>query len=341
MPRSMTLFPVANKPEIAALLSISPETRVSLPIATSPLYSVPRLRHSFSAISGVNSSFTMPRMPFVPKVGLHLMQVINTWTLIDNFADMKADIAEKMDKIREAMAQKRNVLVAFSGGVDSSVVASLAYDALAERASAITIDSGLSSPGELEDAKRVASKIGIPHKIMKLDILAHSKFVENPPDRCYHCKKRMLLELRKIAGANIIVDGTNASDIGEDRPGRKALKEFGVFTPLLGFGVSKSEVREMAVRLNLPNANKPSESCLATRIPCGQKVTKEKIRQIREAEEFLRSKGIADLRVRHHGNSACIEISRDDMQHILTNAEEVIKKFREIGFRRISHKLRV
>jgi len=254
---------------------------------------------------------------------------------------MKADnIAEKMDKIREAMAQKRNVLVAFSGGVDSSVVASLAYGALAERASAITIDSGLLSPGELEDAKRVATKIGIPHKIMKLDMLAHSKFVENPPDRCYHCKKRMLSELRKISDTSTIVDGTNASDLDENRPGHKALKEFDVFTPLLDFGVTKSEAREMATRLNLPNADKPSESCLATRIPCGQKITKGKLRQIREAEEFLRSMGIADLRVRHHGHSACIETSRDDMQHILTNADEIIKKFRAIGFERISHKLR-
>jgi len=255
---------------------------------------------------------------------------------------MKADdIAEKMDKIREAMVQKRNVLVAFSGGVDSSVVASLAYGALAERASAITIDSGLLSPGELEDAKRVATMIGIPHRIMGLNMFAHPKFVENPPDRCYHCKKRMLSELRKITGAGTIVDGTNASDLGEDRPGHKALKEFGVFTPLLDFGVTKSEAREMAVRLNLPNADKPSESCLATRIPCGQRITKGKIRQIREAEEFLRSMGIADLRVRYHGNSACIEVSKDDMQHILTNADEIIKKFREIGFERISHKLRV
>jgi len=255
---------------------------------------------------------------------------------------MKADnIEEKMYNIREAMAQKRNVLVAFSGGVDSSVVASLAYGALAERASAITIDSGLLSPGELEDAKRVATKIGIPHKVMKLNMLAHFKFVENAPDRCYHCKKRMLSELRKIADTGIIVDGTNASDLGENRPGHRALKEFDVFTPLLDFGVTKYDAREMAARLNLPNANKPSESCLATRIPRGQKVTKEKIRQIREAEEFLRSMGIADLRARHHGHSACIELSRDDMQLLLANADEIIKKFRAIGFERISHKLRV
>jgi len=255
---------------------------------------------------------------------------------------MKADnIAKKMDKIRAALAQKHDVLVAFSGGVDSSVVASLAYDALAERASAITIDSGLSSLGELEGAKRIATKIGIPHKIMKLDMLAHPKFAENPPDRCYHCKKRMLSELRKIVGASTIVDGTNASDLDENRPGYRALKEFGIFTPLLDFGLTKSEAREMAARLNLPNANKPSESCMATRIPCGQRITKDKLRQIREAEEFLRSKGLTDIRVKHNGNSACVELYKDDMQIIITNADGILKKFREIGFERISHKLRV
>ncbi len=256
---------------------------------------------------------------------------------------MKTDyITEKMDEIRKAIAQKGAVLIAFSGGVDSSVVASLAYNALAEGASAITIDSGLLSPRELEDAKNIATKIGIPHRIMRLDMLAHPKFVENPFDRCYHCKKRMLSGLRKIVDASIIiVDGTNASDLGEDRPGHRALKEYNVFTPLLDFGVSKSEVREMAARLNLPNANKPSMSCLATRIPYGQRITKEKIRQIRAVEQLLRSKGIADLRVRHHGNLACMEVSKDGMQIILANTEEIVKKFREIGFERISHKLRV
>ncbi|UZE92132.1 MAG: ATP-dependent sacrificial sulfur transferase LarE [Methanosarcinales archaeon] len=255
---------------------------------------------------------------------------------------MKADnIAKKMDKIRAALAQKRDVLVAFSGGVDSSVVASLAYDALAERASAITIDSGLSSPRELEGTKQVAAEIGIPHRIVKLDMLAHPKFVQNPPDRCYHCKKRMLSALGKVAGTSTIVDGTNASDLDENRPGYRALKEFDVFTPLLDFGVSKSEAKEMAVRLNLPNANKPSESCMATRIPCGQRITKDKLRQIRDAEEFLRSKGITDIRVRHNGNLACMELYKDDMQIIITNADGILKKFREIGFERISHKLRV
>ncbi|MDI6888856.1 MAG: ATP-dependent sacrificial sulfur transferase LarE [Methanocellales archaeon] len=255
---------------------------------------------------------------------------------------MKTDyITEKMDEIREAIAQKGAVLIAFSGGVDSSVVASLAYDALAEKASAITIDSGLLPPRELEDAKNIATRIGIPHRIIGLDVLNDPKFVENPLDRCYHCKKRMLSGLRKIADAGIIMDGTNASDLGEDRPGHRALKEFDVFTPLLDFGVSKSEVREMAARLNLPNANKPSMSCLATRIPYGQRITKGKLHQIREAEQFLQSKGITDLRVRHHGNTACIELPKDGMQVILANTEEIIKKFREIGFECISHKLRV
>jgi len=256
---------------------------------------------------------------------------------------MKMDrIPKKMDQIRNAMAQKDSVLIAFSGGVDSSVVASLAYEVLAERASAVTIDSGLLSPGELEDAKRIASRIGISHRIVRLDMLAHPQFLENAPNRCYHCKKRMLSGLRKIVDESvIIVDGTNASDLDEDRPGHRALKEYDVFTPLLDFDVSKSEVREMAARLHLPNANMPSESCLATRIPYGQKITREKLHQVIEAEQFLRSKGIADLRVRHHGGSGCIEVHKNDMPVILANIEEITKKFREIGFERISHKLRV
>lgn len=201
----------------------------------------------------------------------------------------------KLEAAREDLAGRDGVLVAFSGGVDSSVVAALAHDALGEDAVACTAKSETLPEAELEDARRVADEIGIRHEIVSFSELESDDFVENDDDRCYHCRTMRLgemLETAREVGVETVCDGTNADDPGAGhRPGLQAVEELEVHSPLLAHDVTKEEVREIADRYGLSVADKPSMACLSSRIPTGLEVTEERLTRVEHAEALLRQWG--------------------------------------------------
>ncbi|MDD5473154.1 MAG: ATP-dependent sacrificial sulfur transferase LarE [Candidatus Methanoperedens sp.] len=241
----------------------------------------------------------------------------------------------KMQSILKALAEKGSVFVAFSGGVDSSVLSALAYRALGNNAVAVTADSQTLAPGELECAKEVAKEIGIRHVVISYDELNEPEFAKNPVDRCYYCKKGLFRELKKLAaqyGLKSIVEGTNVSEMKAHRPGHRAVVEEGVNNPFVDFKVTKEEIREMARRLGLSVSDKPSMACLSSRFPYGQAITTEGLKRVGYAEDFLRKKGFEVVRVRDHAGIARIEIVPDEMARFMEMREEVAVELKRLGF---------
>jgi uncharacterized protein len=244
-------------------------------------------------------------------------------------------INDKMRSIENAMAQRGSILIAFSGGVDSSVLAALACRALGDRAIAVTADSQTLSPGELECSKSVAEEIGITHKIISYDELGEPGFANNPVDRCYYCKKGLIRELKKFAAEHdvkSIIEGTNISDLKNHRPGHRAVIDEGVYNPYVEFKVTKEEIRQMARKLGLSVADKPSMACLSSRFPYGQTITVDALARVGEAEKYLRAHGFRIVRVRDHARIARIEVIPSEMAHFMEIREEVVAKFKELGF---------
>ncbi len=241
----------------------------------------------------------------------------------------------KTNSIINALAEKGSVLVALSGGVDSSLLAALAYKALGEKAIAVTADSQTLAPDELECAKEVAKEIGIKHFVISYDELNEPEFANNPVDRCYYCKKGLLRELKKIAlehGIKTIAEGTNVSDLKHHRPGHRAVLEEGVYNPFVEFNVTKEEIRKMARKLGLSVADKPSMACLSSRFPYGQRITSEGLKRVGKAEDFLKKKGFKVVRVRDHASIARIEILPGEMKRFLNMREEISYEFKRLGF---------
>lgn len=240
-------------------------------------------------------------------------------------------IAEKLSGAREDLAARDGVLVAFSGGVDSSVVAALAHEALGENAVACTAKSETLPTEELADAKQVAREIGVRHEIVEFSELDDPAFVENDDDRCYHCRTMRLGKMYETArelGIETVCDGTNASDPGEGhRPGLEAVEELEVFSPLLANDFEKSEVREAADHYGLSVADKPSMACLSSRIPTGLDVTETRLTRIEKAERLLRTWGFEQFRVRDHDGLARIEVGSDELDRALD--PEFIRAARE------------
>ena len=244
-------------------------------------------------------------------------------------------IDDKMKSIVTALANRGGVLVAFSGGVDSSVLAALAYRALGDKAIAVTADSSTLAPGELECAKEVAREIGVKHIVIFYDELNEPGFAKNPVDRCYYCKKGLMRQLKKTAlghGVKTIVEGTNISELKGHRPGHRAIVEEGIYNPYIEFKVTKEEIREMARRLDLSVADKPSMACLSSRFPYGQAITHEAVKRVGEAEDYLRKAGFEVVRVRDHAGIARIEIMPDDMPRFLGMREDIVSEFSRLGF---------
>jgi uncharacterized protein len=232
-----------------------------------------------------------------------------------------ATTAAKADAIREALAERAGVLVAFSGGVDSSVVAALARDALGDDAVACTAKSETLPDSELAAARRVADEIGIRHEVVEFSELDNPDFVANDGDRCYHCRTMRLGRMYDVArdrGIETVCDGTNASDPGEGhRPGLRAVEELEVFSPLLAHDVTKGEVRDLADAYGLSVADKPAMACLSSRIPTGIEVTEERLTRVERAESLLREWGFAQFRVRDHDGLARIEVGADELDRAL------------------------
>ena len=234
------------------------------------------------------------------------------------------DIDGIIREIRADLERRDGVVVAFSGGVDSSVVAALAHDALGDDAVAVTAKSETLPDAELASARRVADEIDIRHERVSFSELDDERFVANDEERCYYCRTMRLGEVSEVArdlGIDTVCDGTNASDVGSGhRPGLAAVEEQEAYSPLLAHDVTKAQVREIATAYDLSVAEKPSMACLSSRIPTGQEVTKERLSRIERAERFLRDWGFSQFRVRDHDGFARIEIGADELDGALDEA---------------------
>ena len=246
-----------------------------------------------------------------------------------------SDPLTKFQGLVRFLATYDGVAVAFSGGVDSSLVLYAAKEALRDRVVAFIGISPLYPHWELEQARIVAHAIGTELVEIECNVLDVEKVVANEPDRCYHCKRSILgriNELAKERGLEQVVDGTNADDILTSRQGLRAVKESGTRSPLAEVGITKAEVRELAQLFGLPSADRPSSACLASRIPFGERLTVRKLKQVERAEDSIRALGIGQLRVRHHDDIARLEVGLLDISKVLLHREEIVNELKEIGF---------
>ena len=246
-------------------------------------------------------------------------------------------IDQKWDHLRSLLSEMRTVLLAYSGGVDSSVLLRAAAEILGQNLIAVTAVSETYPAEELHLAKQFTASLGVRHRILQTEELSNDEFSRNAEDRCYHCKHELFGKLRQIAeseGIPWILDGSNTDDQRDFRPGRRAAGEFSVRSPLAESGLSKQEIRDLARRLNLPMWDKPSLACLSSRIPYGTRITPDLVKNIQAAEDVVRSLGIRQVRVRHHGDTARIEVDREDLIRLVSEDARrvIVDSFKTLGY---------
>ena len=244
---------------------------------------------------------------------------------------------EKLEQLKELFTEMDQALIAYSGGVDSTLVAKIAYDMLGDRALAVTAVSPSLLPEELEDAKIQAATIGISHKVVQTQEMDNPNYTSNPVNRCYFCKSELHDTLKPLAlelGYPYVVDGVNADDLHDYRPGIQAAKERGARSPLAEIGVTKAEVRQISQQLGLPWWDKPAQPCLSSRFPYGEEITIAKLQRVGRAEIYLRNLGWQNLRVRSEGDTARIELSPDKIKDFvsITYLPTLVSAFQNWGF---------
>jgi uncharacterized protein len=242
---------------------------------------------------------------------------------------------KKYEDLREIVQGHGPMLVAYSGGVDSTLLAAVAREVLGEKSRCVLLDSPVVPRAAVAQAQEIARGLGFDLEIIPVPLMENGQFTKNPADRCYSCKKISAGFLRARAaehGLACIADGINVSDTGEHRPGLRASTEEGIVHPFIEAGITKQDIRDIARMLDLPVWQKPSAACLSSRIPYGEEITAEKLRMIEEAEAYLAALQIGQLRVRLHKNLARIEVHKEDMGKILEQQDAVARHFRSLGF---------
>jgi uncharacterized protein len=246
-------------------------------------------------------------------------------------------IETKLKQLKSLFAEIDRALIAYSGGIDSTLVAKIAYDVLGDRALAVTAVSPSLLPEELEDACLQAATIGIKHELVETDEMSNPNYTTNPVNRCYFCKSELHDTLKPLAldrGYAYVVDGINADDLHDYRPGIAAAKERGARSPLAEIGITKLEVRQIAKELGLPWWDKPAQPCLSSRFPYGEEITVAKLQRVGRSEVYLRKLGFTNLRVRSQGDTAKIELPSEQIKEFILTVDlpKVVAKFQEYGF---------
>ena len=248
------------------------------------------------------------------------------------------ELAVKAGSLLEHLASFRSVLVAFSGGVDSSLLLAAAAEACPGKVLAVTVSSPVFPARELEDARRIARLAGCPHRVLKADVLANPLFSSNPGDRCYHCKKGIFERLLGIAAAEGlagVVEGSNVDDLSDYRPGEKALRELGIASPLRQADFTKADVRALSEKIGLPESGRPAMACLASRFPHGTEITAGALARIERLEDLLISLGFRQVRARYHGDLVRFEVDPGLLGEAVTSAvrDRIVQAARREGFR--------
>lgn len=251
------------------------------------------------------------------------------------------ELENKYERLKEILKNLGSAAVAFSGGVDSTFLLKVAHDVLGDNVIAVTAKSSTYPEREFNEAREYVNAIGVKHIVIISEELEVDEFVKNPTNRCYFCKKELLKKIKQIAkenGINSVVDGANFDDTGDYRPGMKAAKELNVISPLKEAELTKNDIRELSKGLNLPTWDKPSFACLASRIPYGNKITKEKLSMVEKAEQYLIDLGFRQIRVRHHGDIARIEVASEERKKFfdMELMDNVGNEFIKIGFKYVT-----
>jgi uncharacterized protein len=249
-----------------------------------------------------------------------------------------ATLPQRLAELERYLASRQMLLVAFSGGVDSTFLAAVAQRALGARLLAVTVDMAAVPARTLARARSLAASLGLRHHVIRLDAFAVAGFCQNSNERCYHCKQAILQALRALAeqeGIPSIADGGNADDVHDYRPGQRAVAEMGVLSPLRELDWTKAEIRAASRLLKLPTADQPSAACLASRIPYGEPITPRKLEQVDRVENWLETQGVTVSRARHHGSVVRIELGEDDLARLTEDGfrQGLAEAARQAGFR--------